>query len=150
MLWNLMLNFSLILSQSSLYSFKILSSLIKKDMFLPPFLKYLMYPFIWGKTMFNNIKRFNNFTSSVTNKMLKAFITMLRYLSDTTIWFTITDINSIGSLDLWNFFLLSLILLNFSVFSFILYIKEKTKTYYFLALLFYTEQILVTFFFGTL
>ena len=46
-------------------------------------------------------------------------------LSDISIWSTFTNIKSIGCLDLWNSFLLSLILSNFSVFSLIFYIKNK-------------------------
>ena len=37
-------------------------------------------------------------------------------LSDTTIWSTFADNKSIASLDLWNSFLLSIILLSCSVF----------------------------------
>ena len=46
-------------------------------------------------------------------------------------WSTFTDIKSISSLDLWNSFLLTIILLNFSVFSLIFYTKQRTKDYLF-------------------
>ena len=44
-------------------------------------------------------------------------------------------------LDLWNFFLLSIILLNFSVFSLNIYIKKKININYFLTHPFYIERI---------
>ena len=46
-------------------------------------------------------------------------------LWDTTILSESTDNKSIGSLELWNLFLLSIILLNFNVFSLIIYIEKK-------------------------
>ena len=55
---------------------------------------------------------FNNFTFFVTTLKSSLWLN----LSDITIWSTFSDIKSIGSLDLWNSFLLSVILLNFSVF----------------------------------
>ena len=58
-----------------------------------------------------------------------------------------TDMKSVSFLDLWNSFLLTLILLNFSHF---LYYAKNKKIIYFLTLLFYIELILGTFFFGTL
>ena len=51
-------------------------------------------------------------------------------MSDITIWFTFIKSKSIGCLDLWNSFLLTLILSNFSVFSLIL-ILSKNKTHLF-------------------
>ena len=44
-------------------------------------------------------------------------------------------------LDLWNFFLLSIILLNFSVFSLNIYIKKKININYFLTHPFYIKRI---------
>ena len=69
----------------------------------------------------------------VTNQILKVFVICLNLL-DTTIWSMITGINSIGSLDLWNSFWLSLILLNFSVFhSFFIWRKtQKIKRFFFI------------------
>ena len=83
----------------------------------------------------------NNFAILVTNNMLKAFIIMSKFVKY-NYWSTFTEKESIDSLDLWKKILLSLILLNFSVFSLTFYIKEKTKIIYFLTLLFYTEPIL--------
>ena len=74
-------------------------------------------------------------------KYLKTLFLSLNLL-DATIWPTFTGNKSIGSLDLWNYFFLSLILLNFTVFSLIFYITEKNKNYLFLTLFFNTEPIL--------
>ena len=46
-------------------------------------------------------------------------------LSDVTMCSVFTEIKLIGCLDLWNSFLLTQILSNFSVFSAISYIKKK-------------------------
>ena len=64
------------------------------------------------------------------------------HLSDTTIWYTFTENKSIGLLDVWNSFLLSIILLNFNVFLLIFILRKKQKLVYFLMLLFYTEPFL--------
>ena len=81
-------------------------------------------------------------------------------LSDTTIRSMFTHNKSIGSLRLRIDFLLSIILLNFSIFTLIVYIKKKKylffilrkkqKIIYFLMHLFYIEPILDIFFFDTL
>ena len=60
-----------------------------------------------------------------------------------------TNIKSIGSLDLKNSFLASLILSNFSVFSLIL-ILSKNKTHLFCNAFFCTESVADIFFFDTL
>ena len=77
-------------------------------------------------------------------KYLKPWLLFLN-LSDTTLWSTFTDNKSIGSLDSWNSFLLSLILLNFSVFSLVSILRKKQKNICFLVLVFYIEPILDNF-----
>ena len=51
-------------------------------------------------------------------------------LSDIIIWSTVTKYKLLGCLDLWNYFLLILILSNFSVFS-LIFILSKNKTHLF-------------------
>ena len=92
----------------------------------------------------------NGLTISPSRQLTKCLKPLLCLNSpDTTIWSISTENKSVRSLGLWNSFLLSIILLNCSVFWLIFYVKEKTRIY-FLMLLFYTEPILDTFFFDTL
>ena len=89
-------------------------------------------------------------TISPSWEPIKYLEPLLLNLSDTAIWSMFTNTKSIGSLDMWNCFLLTLILLNFSVFfSHVLYYAKNKKVIYFLALPCYIGQILGTFFFGT-
>ena len=111
-------------------------------MLLPPISNYFMYPLIWGKIMHNGLT-ISSFWQPI--KCLKGFLLRLNLLN-TTIWSIVTENKSIDSLYLWNSFLLSIILLHCNVFSFIFYIKEKTKSYLFLMLLFYIQPILNIFF----
>ena len=144
MLWNLMFNFSLILSQISLYLSNALSFLAMKHMFFTPFSKYFMYPHIWGKIIHNGLIIW---PSLWPIKYLKPSSLCLN-LSATTIWSVFIKFKSIAYLDLWNSFLLSLILSSFSVFLLILIILRKNKTY-FVTLLFPTESVLDNFLTGT-
>ena len=96
-------------------------------MLLPPISNYFMYPLIWGKIMHNGLT-ISSFWQPI--KCLKGFLLRLNLLN-TTIWSIFTKNKSIDSLYLWNSFLLSIILLHCGVFSFIFYIKEKTKSYLF-------------------
>ena len=74
-------------------------------------------------------------TISPSWEPIKYLEPLLLNLPDTAIWSMFTNIKSIGSLDMWNCFLLTLILLNFSVFfSQVLYYAKNEKVIYFLAL----------------
>ena len=124
----------------------ILSSLIIKDIFFPPFSKYFMYPFICGKIMHNGL-------------IIPPFWLPIKYLEplslslnlpDTTIWSKSTENKSIGSLDLWNYFVLSLIMLNFSIFFIHLFVTENKNFICFLIFPFYIETILDIFFWYSL
>ena len=113
MLWNLMLNLFLILSQISLHLSGTSSFLTMKNMIC-------MYPLICGKI---------NFAFFVTNKIFKTIITLLKFVRN-YYWSTFINSKLIGSLDLWNSFLLTITLSKFSVFSLIL-ILSKNKTHLF-------------------
>ena len=98
------------------------SSLITKDIFLPPFSKYFMNAFIWGKIIHNGL------TISPCLKPIKCLksSSLCLNLSDTTILSTFIKSELIGYLDLWNSFLLTLILSSFSAFSPILILRKTT------------------------
>ena len=114
----------------------------KNDMFLLPFSKCLIYPFICGKIIHNGLT-ISPFLWPI--KYLKPSSLCLN-LSDTNILSILTKLKSIGCLDLWNSFLLSIILLNFSVFSVIFYTKKKTKNNLFFNDFFILNQFLITLF----
>ena len=87
----------------------------------------------------DNTQRLNNFTFFVADKILKTIIIMLQFVRD----YYLIYVYSIGCLDLWNSFLLTLTFSNFSVFSLILIILKKLI--YFVTLLFLLNQLLISF-----
>ena len=65
----------------------------------------------------------------ITNKIFKAIVTMLKFVRYNCL-ITFTDFKSIDCLDSWNSNLLTLILLNFSVFS-LSFILSKNSAHLF-------------------
>ena len=85
-----------------------------------------MYPVIWSKIMHNGL----TISSSLQPIKYLKLQSLYLNLSGTTIWPVVSQCKPISCLDLWNYFLLTLILSNFSVFSLIL-ILRKNKTHSF-------------------